>query len=145
MFDPRSTLTQQVSRELEEHFGEQGLSHHHPAQRASGRGAVLRQAGDRLRPQLQGRAGLSAAGAGDSRSSRRQVARWRRPRDWESSHETEGLGRGLDALLAGNDAQNKEQQRSLPVADIQPGKYQPRTHMDSASLEELAASIRVQG
>jgi ParB family chromosome partitioning protein len=56
-----------------------------------------------------------------------------------------GLGRGLDALLAGNDAQNKEQQSTLPVADIQPGKYQPRTHMDSASLEELAASIRMQG
>jgi ParB family chromosome partitioning protein len=31
------------------------------------------------------------------------------------------------------------------VGQIQPGKYQPRTHMDSASLEELAASIRVQG
>jgi ParB family chromosome partitioning protein len=56
-----------------------------------------------------------------------------------------GLGRGLDALLAGNDAQNREQQRTLPVGAIQPGKYQPRTHMDSASLEELAASIRVQG
>ncbi|WP_313952471.1 ParB/RepB/Spo0J family partition protein [Accumulibacter sp.] len=56
-----------------------------------------------------------------------------------------GLGRGLDALLAGNDAQNKEQQRTLPVGDIQPGKYQPRTHMDATSLEELAASIRVQG
>ncbi len=56
-----------------------------------------------------------------------------------------GLGRGLDALLAGNDAQNREQQRTLPVGDIQPGKYQPRTRMDAASLEELAASIRVQG
>ena len=56
-----------------------------------------------------------------------------------------GLGRGLDALLAGNDAQNKEQLRTLPLTDIQPGKYQPRTHMDSASLEELAASIRMQG
>ena len=46
-----------------------------------------------------------------------------------------GLGRGLDALLAGNDASNREQQRTLPVGAIQPGKYQPRTHMDSASLE----------
>ena len=56
-----------------------------------------------------------------------------------------GLGRGLDALLAGNETQGKEQQRSLPVGNLQPGKYQPRTQMDSASLEELAASIRVQG
>ena len=56
-----------------------------------------------------------------------------------------GLGRGLDALLAGNEASGKEQQRALPVGDLQPGKYQPRTRMDSAALEELAASIRVQG
>ena len=56
-----------------------------------------------------------------------------------------GLGRGLDALLAGNEAQGREQQRSLAVGNLQPGKYQPRTQMDNASLEELAASIRVQG
>jgi len=56
-----------------------------------------------------------------------------------------GPGRGLDALLAGNEAQNREQQRTLPVDSIQPGKYQPRTRMDANSLEELAASIRVQG
>jgi ParB family chromosome partitioning protein len=56
-----------------------------------------------------------------------------------------GLGRGLDALLAGNEAQSKEQQRALPVGSLQPGKYQPRTQMDAASLEELAASIRAQG
>lgn len=56
-----------------------------------------------------------------------------------------GLGRGLDALLAGNESAGKEQQRTLPVGTLQPGKYQPRTRMDSASLEELAASIRAQG
>ena len=55
-----------------------------------------------------------------------------------------GLGRGLDALLAGDEAK-KEIQRSLPVGDLQPGKYQPRTQMDKGSLEELAASIRAQG
>lgn len=56
-----------------------------------------------------------------------------------------GLGRGLDALLAGNEAEKKEQQRALPVGTLQPGKYQPRTQMDPASLDELAASIRAQG
>ncbi len=55
-----------------------------------------------------------------------------------------GLGRGLDALLAGDESK-KEVQRSLPVAALQPGKYQPRTQMDPSSLEELAASIRAQG
>ncbi|MCP5267594.1 MAG: ParB/RepB/Spo0J family partition protein [Zoogloeaceae bacterium] len=56
-----------------------------------------------------------------------------------------GLGRGLDALLAGDESSKKEVQRSLPVTALQPGKYQPRTQMDKASLEELAASIRAQG
>ncbi len=55
-----------------------------------------------------------------------------------------GLGRGLDALLAGDEAK-KEIQRSLPVTALQPGKYQPRTQMDKESLDELAASIRAQG
>ena len=40
-----------------------------------------------------------------------------------------GLGRGLDALLAGDESK-KEIQRSLPVTALQPGKYQPRTQMD---------------
>jgi ParB family chromosome partitioning protein len=55
-----------------------------------------------------------------------------------------GLGRGLDALLAGAGG-GEGQPTSLAVELLQPGKYQPRTHMDSASLEELAASIRAQG
>ena len=56
-----------------------------------------------------------------------------------------GLGRGLDALLLSNESASREQQRSLAVERLQPGKYQPRTQMDPASLEELAASIKAQG
>ncbi|MFN6961662.1 MAG: ParB/RepB/Spo0J family partition protein [Rhodocyclaceae bacterium] len=59
-----------------------------------------------------------------------------------------GLGRGLDALLSGNEdsAANVTQQPTmLPIGSIQPGKYQPRTRMDPGSLEELAASIKAQG
>ncbi len=56
-----------------------------------------------------------------------------------------GLGRGLDALLAGSDKPQGDEQRNLPVDRLKPGKYQPRTHMDEASLVELSASIRVQG
>lgn len=58
-----------------------------------------------------------------------------------------GLGRGLDALLA-NDEETSNQSASLAtlaVGKLQPGKYQPRTHMDQASLESLANSIRSQG
>ncbi|MQY52425.1 ParB/RepB/Spo0J family partition protein [Rhodocyclus tenuis] len=56
-----------------------------------------------------------------------------------------GLGRGLDALLAGDASERREEQRRLPVARLSPGRYQPRTRMDPASLDELAASIRAQG
>jgi ParB family chromosome partitioning protein len=59
-----------------------------------------------------------------------------------------GLGRGLDALLGGEEEAAASQRESLATARIdrlQPGKYQPRTKMDQASLEELAASIRAQG
>lgn len=56
-----------------------------------------------------------------------------------------GLGRGLDALLAGNSAPESHRQETLPITALQPGKYQPRTRMDPGSLEELAASIKAQG
>jgi ParB family chromosome partitioning protein len=56
-----------------------------------------------------------------------------------------GLGRGLDALLAGSDAKADDELRNLPVERLKPGKYQPRTHMDQESLAELAASIKAQG
>ncbi|MDH3691264.1 MAG: ParB/RepB/Spo0J family partition protein [Gammaproteobacteria bacterium] len=58
------------------------------------------------------------------------------------------LGRGLDALLMSTDpkaTQGKEELRQLPVDMLQRGRYQPRTHMDKESLEELANSIKVQG
>ncbi len=57
-----------------------------------------------------------------------------------------GLGKGLDALLGGNQsASNEGELRLLAVADIKPGKYQPRTRMDQAALQELADSIKVRG
>lgn len=57
-----------------------------------------------------------------------------------------GLGRGLDALLAGNrEDEEKGELQTLPIDSLQPGKYQPRTRMDPGSLDELAASIRAQG
>jgi ParB family transcriptional regulator, chromosome partitioning protein len=64
-----------------------------------------------------------------------------------TSPKKKGLGRGLDALLAGNsgEAGNAGELRTLAVEMLQPGKYQPRTRMDPGSLEELAESIRSQG
>jgi ParB family transcriptional regulator, chromosome partitioning protein len=58
-----------------------------------------------------------------------------------------GLGRGLDSLLAGDMGTVGEADalRMLKVEQLQPGKYQPRTQMDQASLAILAQSIKSQG
>ncbi|MDB5811066.1 MAG: spoOJ [Betaproteobacteria bacterium] len=60
-----------------------------------------------------------------------------------------GLGRGLDALLGGDQPAaaraSGDQQAELMIDQLQPGKYQPRTRMDDAALRELADSIKVQG
>lgn len=57
-----------------------------------------------------------------------------------------GLGRGLDALLTSAETPSEgENRQALPVTQLQPGKYQPRTHMDQQSLAELSESIRAQG
>lgn len=55
-----------------------------------------------------------------------------------------GLGRGLDALL------QKEEEapapiQSLPIGQLRPNRFQPRTQFDDAAIEELAASIKTQG
>jgi len=58
-----------------------------------------------------------------------------------------GLGRGLDALLSGLDEAPPagDSLQMLATDRLRPGKYQPRTRMDAASLAELADSIREQG
>ncbi len=57
-----------------------------------------------------------------------------------------GLGRGLDALLGDKGAAaGSEVQASVPLDWLERGRYQPRTAMDEASLQDLAASIKAQG
>jgi ParB family chromosome partitioning protein len=62
-----------------------------------------------------------------------------------------GLGRGLEALLGGSGDFNEAAAAipgapsTLQIADMQAGKYQPRTRMDEGALNELAASIKAQG
>jgi ParB family chromosome partitioning protein len=62
-----------------------------------------------------------------------------------------GLGRGLSALIGdevaavkGEPTQKKDT-RTLPVAFLQPGKYQPRKTFDEQPLADLAASIKEKG
>ncbi|TXT26349.1 MAG: chromosome partitioning protein ParB family [Gallionellaceae bacterium] len=56
-----------------------------------------------------------------------------------------GLGRGLDALLSGDAGEQGDVLSEMKVGQLKPGKYQPRSRMDAASLNELAASIKAQG
>ena len=55
-------------------------------------------------------------------------------------------GRGLDSLLAGAVGDSSgDRLTSVPVRDIKPGRYQPRSQMDNEGLQELADSIKAQG
>jgi ParB family chromosome partitioning protein len=62
-----------------------------------------------------------------------------------------GLGRGLSALIGDEAAAvkgepvAKKDTRTLPVAFLQPGKYQPRKTFDDQPLNDLAASIKEKG
>jgi ParB family chromosome partitioning protein len=58
-----------------------------------------------------------------------------------------GLGRGLDALLAGDVGSVGEADSllMLKVGQLRPGKYQPRSYMDDDALQTLASSIKTQG
>ena len=68
-----------------------------------------------------------------------------------------GLGRGLDALLNGNNTSRLNKKPTLSelsqrdvlqkvaIGRLKPGVYQPRKHMDPDALEELSQSIRSQG
>lgn len=64
-----------------------------------------------------------------------------------ATKKTKGLGRGLDALLIPEPAAADPAgvPMLLPLEEISPGQYQPRTRMDEGALYELAESIRAQG
>lgn len=58
-----------------------------------------------------------------------------------------GLGRGLDALLAGDveSVSSGDTMLKLKISQMQPGKFQPRSYMDDVALQTLADSIKSQG
>lgn len=60
-----------------------------------------------------------------------------------------GLGRGLDVLLSSARKSTPPEDEvvllKLPLEQIQPGTYQPRSQMDAQALQELADSIKAQG
>ncbi len=77
----------------------------------------------------------------------------------ENPIKKKGLGRGLSHLFGEAEAAYRVSEpnaptvsqpaaaggATLPVAFLQPGKFQPRRHFDEVALEELASSIRQHG
>ena len=61
------------------------------------------------------------------------------------SEENKILNKGLDALLGQNTNNNKKSVKELPVEDINPGRFQPRTNFDEEKLLELTNSIKNHG
>jgi ParB family chromosome partitioning protein len=62
--------------------------------------------------------------------------------------ETKRLGRGLEALLGSvtrEQAQASGALRELPVENVVPNPYQPRSQIDEAALIELTSSIEASG
>jgi ParB family chromosome partitioning protein len=62
--------------------------------------------------------------------------------------ETKRLGRGLEALLGSvskEQAQASGALRELPVSNVLPNPFQPRTQISEADLAELSASIEASG
>ncbi len=55
------------------------------------------------------------------------------------------LGRGLNALLPSAPSAGEKAVPELPIDQIIPNKYQPRSSFDPATLQELAQSIKANG
>ena len=61
------------------------------------------------------------------------------------SEENKILNKGLDALLGQNTNNNQKSVKELPVENINPGRFQPRTNFDEEKLLELTNSIKNHG
>jgi ParB family chromosome partitioning protein len=60
--------------------------------------------------------------------------------------ETRGLGRGLSALIGEPQGERpRDGLRKVPVGDLRPGRFQPRTHFNPEEIDSLADSLRRQG
>ena len=61
------------------------------------------------------------------------------------SEDNKILNKGLDALLGQNRNNNQKSIKEIPVNDINPGRFQPRTNFDEDKLIELTNSIKNHG
>lgn len=56
-----------------------------------------------------------------------------------------GLGKGLDAIFAENDTEERDSAIAIKISDIEPNREQPRKDFNEAALAELADSISQHG
>jgi ParB family chromosome partitioning protein len=56
-----------------------------------------------------------------------------------------GLGKGLEAIFAENDTEDRNATIALKISDIEPNRTQPRKEFNDAALAELADSISQHG
>jgi len=61
------------------------------------------------------------------------------------SEDNKILNKGLDALLGQNRNNKQKSIKEIPVDDINPGRFQPRTNFDEEKLIELTNSIKNHG
>ena len=59
------------------------------------------------------------------------------------NRQKKGLGRGLSSLLG--DSPEKFEKNNVAIKDLVRNKFQPRSHFEKESLDELTASIKEQG
>ena len=153
MYDPRISLTNDVSAQLQEHFGDTLYSTVIP------RNVRLAEAPSFGMPALvydkQSRGAIAyLALAGELVRRQRAKGRAATAEGTRMAAKKRGLGRGLDALLGGSSPAKLQEEavqadrrelQQIPLDLMQRGKYQPRRDMDPQALEELAQSIKAQG
>ena len=145
MYDERTNLGQQVARDIRAFFQDRVYTTVIP------RNIRLGEAPSHGVPAARLRCASRAAPRPTSRwRAKCSAAKARRPRSRSSNmaEKRPALGRGLSALIPdAPPAPPASVERSLDV-DIdllRPNKFQPRTHMDDARIEDLSRSIKSNG
>jgi hypothetical protein len=141
MFDPRMTLSQQVSAQLEQHFGDKVFKTiiprnvrlaEAPSYGVPGvtsiRAPRARRPTSPSAPRWSSASRKCKASTWQPKNSKAWVAAW--TRCWAAT---------------ATSPRRMRTRRPNCLSQMQAGKYQPRTRMDEGGLQELAASIKTQG
>ena len=152
MFDPRITLSQQVSAQLEAALRRQGVQDHHPAQRAPGRGAVATACrASSFDPASKGAQAYIAFGAEMVERIKinvTQASQKTHHGNQKTQRASAAASKRCSAATPTSPKRCRACRRAVRAAastQMQAGKYQPRTRMDEGALYELAESIKAQG